>query len=102
MSEQSKLTASGKAYGYNCAICSNPLYDNEVIVHTADGVAHYSCTESTLEDAARRLVERLEVIHNDEHYKHVWISYAIHGGDYSNGPTYTKEFAELKAELAKL
>lgn len=44
-----------------------------------------------LEGVLGGLVNRLYAIHEDEQYKYVWFSYANHGGDYSNGPTYTKE-----------
>lgn len=49
--------------------------------------------------AARRLVKRLDEIHADSHYQSVWTLYAIHGGDYSNGPKYDKELAELREAL---
>jgi hypothetical protein len=52
--------------------------------------------------AAQGLVDKLEKIHDDPHYKSVWFSYANHGGDYSTGPKYDKELAELKAALGLL
>jgi hypothetical protein len=55
-----------------------------------------------LVDALERLVNRLDKIHANEHYKSVWYSYANHGGDYSDGPTYTRELKSAKDELAKM
>lgn len=49
--------------------------------------------------AAKALVARLESIHNDPHYMAVWESYAIHGGNYSNGPKYDKELESLKTAI---
>jgi hypothetical protein len=54
------------------------------------------------EAALKKLVNRLDEVHRDEHYKSVWYSYANHGGDYSGGPTYTAELAEAKAALAEV
>ena len=51
------------------------------------------------EKALRDLVERLEYVHNHEHYKSVWTLYMIHGGDYSNGPTYKAELDAAQEAL---
>lgn len=60
----------------------------------------FDCRSEVIK-SAQNLVDKLEEIHNDEHYRSVWTMYAIHGGDYSNGPKYDKELASLKKALAK-
>lgn len=52
--------------------------------------------------AAKALVDKLELIHADPQYQGVWTLYAIHGGDYTNGPKYDKELSELKEALSQL
>jgi chromosome segregation ATPase len=51
-------------------------------------------------EKAKTLVDRLEFIHEDPLFKTVWFSAFNHGIDYTNGPKYDKELAELKEALA--
>ena len=48
--------------------------------------------------AAKNLVDQLDVIHNDPSYASVWGFYATHGFTYG-GPTYDKELEELEKLL---
>lgn len=34
---------SGKHYGYNCAVCNEPIKEPQATEHTADGLAHFKC-----------------------------------------------------------
>ena len=56
--------------------------------------------QNTIEQAARKLIEKLEAIHKDKRYTSVWTMYAIHGCKY-DGPTYIDEFNNLKQSLEK-
>lgn len=49
-------------------------------------------------EAARKLVEKLELIHKDSKFQSVWIINQMHAGPYT-GPTYENELAELKKAL---
>ena len=49
--------------------------------------------------AARRLVDRLAVVHESGKYLAVWALYAAHHGKYE-GPFYVDELAELRTALA--
>jgi hypothetical protein len=53
--------------------------------------------EPMLEQAARRLVERLDFIHEHSAYKAVWTLAHVHGG--YDGPNYAEELAALRAAL---
>lgn len=53
-------------------------------------------------DKAWLLINRMEKVYNDHRYQYVWQCYANHGGDYSNGPTWEKEFNDLKDILSLL
>jgi hypothetical protein len=52
-------------------------------------------------EAARRLADRLIVVHGDKRYASVWTISQLHVGPYS-GPTYTRELDDLDAALAAL
>lgn len=52
-----------------------------------------------LVEAAKAFADRLDLIHEDTRFKSVWIIAQLHSQPYS-GPTYTDEFAALKAALA--
>lgn len=65
--------------------------DAELIVRALN--AH-----DALVEALDGLVTRLLSIHEDEQYKGVWVSYAIHGNRYA-GPTYTAELAAAQKAL---
>lgn len=51
-----------------------------------------------VDEAARALVAKLKVIHDDPQYQNVWVTACNHGAPY-NGPTYEKELAALTAAL---
>jgi hypothetical protein len=48
--------------------------------------------------ALRALIDRLDLVHEDERYKSVWMMYMIHGGRY-DGPTYEQELRDAKRAL---
>ena len=48
-----------------------------------------------LKSAANALTTRMLEVYQDERYQDVWFCYQNHGGDYSDGPTWTKEFEVL-------
>ena len=51
-------------------------------------------------EAAKALIEKLEVIHENAAYQSVWTFYTIHGMKY-DGPTYEREFESLKTALSE-
>jgi hypothetical protein len=58
------------------------------------------CNRATLRKALQDLVRRLDEVHADEHYKSVWVSYMIHGGDYSRGLKYDGQLEAARAALS--
>lgn len=55
-------------------------------------------SESLIEQAARKLINKLHIVHADEKYRSVWIMAAIHDGFYT-GPNYAAELQELELAL---
>ena len=55
--------------------------------------------ECACRKALHLLVSRLDAVHQDERYKAVWISYMIHGGNYTD-PKYDKELDVAREFLA--
>ena len=53
----------------------------------------------TVIEKAIKLVKRLDEIHKDPLYESVWFCAFNHGIDYTHGPTYEKELAELRKAL---
>jgi hypothetical protein len=51
-----------------------------------------------VQSAARRLADRLSIVHNHPAYVGVWMIAQAHGGPYT-GPQYTDELAALKKAL---
>ncbi len=52
--------------------------------------------------AALLLDSKLDFIHNHPIFQSVWFSFANHGGDYSNGPKYDHEKAQMQLALSNL
>jgi hypothetical protein len=50
-------------------------------------------------NAARALVRKLDLVHQDPLYKSVWFCAFNHGIDYTDGPKYEKELSELRKAL---
>jgi hypothetical protein len=53
-----------------------------------------------IEAAARALVDKLHLIHDDERYKSVWTIAQLHCGPYG-GPSYAVELHKLSGLLGK-
>lgn len=77
------------------------------------GKALSSTPATSLEDLKKRilesvvatlsnLVKKIEWVHDQPQYLAVWHMCQIHGGDYSKGPSYEKEFKEAQALLSTL
>ena len=49
--------------------------------------------------AARALVEKLDAVHDDPAYRHVWATAQFHNGSYA-GPKYAEELNALRAALS--
>lgn len=43
-----------------------------------------------------KLMVRMEEVYADSHYQAVWLCYANHGGNYSDGPKWVDEFNAAK------
>lgn len=52
----------------------------------------------SIETLARRLVEKMDLIHNDSAYRSVWFSAPLHQGPYT-GPQYVEEINALREAL---
>lgn len=87
----------GKPTGYH----RNAVTGEELILSAYPDLALTTPAkvEEGVRQAARALVDKLELIHADGQYMGVWTSYMIHGGNYT-GPNYSAELEALKSALA--
>lgn len=84
----------------NARLAKENAGHQSVIVGFSQECDKLRATNARLRGALENLVNRLEFIHADSHYKSVWSLYYVHGGDYSNGPKYDKELVAAKSALA--
>lgn len=68
-------------------------------LHNATLATPAPVSAGRVDEAARALVAKLEVVHNDTRYISVWQCWQMRFGNYS-GPTYTAELTALTAALA--
>ena len=67
---------------------------NLALAAQKEQLAHLERTKTL----AINLVKAMEAVHSSEDFKGVWALAQVHGVEYK-GPTYKKEFAELKKEV---
>lgn len=54
--------------------------------------------DQKIREAAKKLVDKIDVMINDPEYLAIWVLYDVHGLSYK-GPKYEKEFEKLKVLL---
>jgi len=63
-------------------------------------MSNYSMRSALLEQALRKLVDKLDKINSDPSYQSIWTLAAAHGIIY-DGPNYEKELRRAKQALKK-
>mgnify|MGYP003577201455 CR=1 FL=1 len=77
--------------------CKNPTAINEAS-KICEQVLRRSTENTRLREAAQKFVAQLDLVHNDETYKGVWMIAHLHLGQYS-GPKYADELEALRNAL---
>lgn len=73
----------------------------EGLIETQDSMLkEHAGREGVLYDALKDLLDRLDVVHEDERYKSVWQISQLHVGQYK-GPTYEEEYNNARRLVKK-
>lgn len=81
-----------------CQVADFIINDRKRISLTTLSVEFHKNEVDRIVEILNKLVNKLELIHEDSNYKTVWSMYYIHGGRY-NGPNYMEELRDAKQVL---